>query len=153
MHVHKTVEYCECVYSVLLSYVALVHTHVAAAFLDMKTALSGYLPARPRKDPSKLASDSTRSLKQHSKSSLRAPSHSSLQQPSQNSLKAPSQSSLKEPSQTSLKGHSQSSLKAPSQTSLKGPSQNSVSKVTAGKEEVEEEKASQCAGPGKEVRT
>ena len=147
LSVCNCVEYCECVYSVPLSHLrcsgTYIRTYVAAAFLDMKTALSGYLPARPRKDPSKLASDSTRSLKQHSKSSLRAPSHSTLQQPSQSSLKAPSQSSLKEPSHTSLKG--------PSQSSLKAPSQISTSKVTAGKEEVEEEKASQHAGPGKEV--
>ena len=138
---------CAFVLHTLLWY---IHTYVAAAFLDMKTALSGYLPARPRKDSSKLASDSTRSLKQHSKSSLRAPSHSTLQQPSQSSLKAPSQSSLKAPSQSSLKEPSQTSLKGPSQSSLKTPSQISMSKVTAGKEEVEEEKA-QRAGPGKEV--
>ena len=166
LHVHKYVSMqlcgilrmcvqCPFVSRTLLWY---IHPYVATAFLDMKTALSGYLPARPRKDPSKLASDSTRSLKQHSKSSLRAPSHSTLQQPSHSSLKAPSQSSLKAPSQSSLKAPSQSSLKEPSQTSLKGPSQGSLkapsqismSKVTAGKEEVEEEKA-QRAGPGKEV--
>ena len=116
-------------YTVCVSCAALFLT--AAAFSDVETALSAYLPARPRKEPCKLTSDSTRSLKQHSKSSLKAPSHSSLQAASQSSLKAPSQSSLKAPSQSSIK--------------------KQASKVTVGRQEEEREEALQHAGAGKEV--
>ena len=166
IHVHQyyiNMHLYDCIrtYTVCVSCATLFLT--AAAFSDVETALSAYLPARPRKEPCKLTSDSTRSLKQHSKSSLKAPSHSSLQAASQSSLKAPSQSSLKAPSQSSLKAPSQSFLKEPSQSFLKEPSQSSLkapsqssikkqaSKVTVGRQEEEREEALQQAGAGKEV--